>query len=153
MLGGYALLYPRARVVTLIFIIFFVTLIELPALLVLGVWFLLQLLGCEQPAVDGRRRRVFRAYRRVPVRAAHDQAVRVEIRPADATIAIVPRGHLLTGRTFALVAVATVMLVIGLLTVAMIVHDGINGRVILSLVILAVFGFGVVGALTHQDDE
>jgi membrane associated rhomboid family serine protease len=42
-LGGYALLYPRARVVTLIFIIFFVTLVELPALLVLGAWFLLQL--------------------------------------------------------------------------------------------------------------
>jgi membrane associated rhomboid family serine protease len=43
-LGGYALLYPRARVVTLIFIIFFVTLVELPALLVLGGWFLLQIL-------------------------------------------------------------------------------------------------------------
>ena len=59
----------------------------------------------------------------------------------------------MSGRTFALVAVATVMLVIGLLTIAMIVHDGITGRVILSLVILALFGFGVIGALTHQDDE
>jgi membrane associated rhomboid family serine protease len=46
-LGGYALLYPRARVVTLIFIIIFVTVIELPALLVLGVWFLLQLLSAS----------------------------------------------------------------------------------------------------------
>ena len=42
-LGGYALLYPRARVLTLVLIIFFVTLIELPALLVLGLWFLLPL--------------------------------------------------------------------------------------------------------------
>ena len=42
-LGGYALLYPRARVVTLIIIIVFITLIELPALLVLGLWFLIQL--------------------------------------------------------------------------------------------------------------
>ena len=42
-LGGYAILYPRARVVTMIFIIFFFTVIELPALLVLGAWFLLQL--------------------------------------------------------------------------------------------------------------
>jgi membrane associated rhomboid family serine protease len=41
-LGGYALLYPRARVVTLILIILFVTIVELPALLVLGLWFLLQ---------------------------------------------------------------------------------------------------------------
>ena len=41
-LGAYALLYPRARVVTLIFIVIFFTVIELPALLVLGAWFLLQ---------------------------------------------------------------------------------------------------------------
>jgi membrane associated rhomboid family serine protease len=46
-LGGYALLYPRARVITLVFIIFFVTLLELPALLVLGAWFLLQLLDAN----------------------------------------------------------------------------------------------------------
>ena len=44
-LGGYALLYPRARVVTLLFIIIFFTIIELPALLVLGGWFLLQALN------------------------------------------------------------------------------------------------------------
>jgi membrane associated rhomboid family serine protease len=46
-LGGYALLYPRARVLTLIFIIIFVTVIELPALLVLGLWFLLQLVDAS----------------------------------------------------------------------------------------------------------
>ena len=43
-LGAYALLYPRARVVTLIIIIIFITIVELPALLVLGGWFLLQVL-------------------------------------------------------------------------------------------------------------
>jgi membrane associated rhomboid family serine protease len=43
-LGGYALLYPRARVVTAVILIFFITLLELPALLVLGAWFALQLL-------------------------------------------------------------------------------------------------------------
>jgi membrane associated rhomboid family serine protease len=42
-LGGYLLLYPRARVVTLVIIIVFITVIELPAMLVLGLWFLLQL--------------------------------------------------------------------------------------------------------------
>ncbi len=35
-LGGYMLLFPRARVVTVIFIIFFFTILELPALIVLG---------------------------------------------------------------------------------------------------------------------
>ncbi len=41
-LGGYILLYPRARVVTVIFIIFFFTILELPAMLVLGLWFVQQ---------------------------------------------------------------------------------------------------------------
>jgi membrane associated rhomboid family serine protease len=41
-LGGYLLLYPHARVLTLVFIIFFVTLIEIPALVMLGIWFMLQ---------------------------------------------------------------------------------------------------------------
>jgi membrane associated rhomboid family serine protease len=43
-LGGYAVLYPRARVVTLIFLIIIFTVIQLPALLVLALWFALQLL-------------------------------------------------------------------------------------------------------------
>jgi membrane associated rhomboid family serine protease len=42
-LGGYALLYPRARVVTVVIIVFFFTVITLPALLVLGLWILLQI--------------------------------------------------------------------------------------------------------------
>jgi membrane associated rhomboid family serine protease len=43
-LGGYVLLYPRARVLTVIFIIFFFTLVEIPALFVLGFWFVQQVL-------------------------------------------------------------------------------------------------------------
>jgi membrane associated rhomboid family serine protease len=38
-LGGYILMYPRARVLTLVFIIILFTVIELPALVVLGLWF------------------------------------------------------------------------------------------------------------------
>jgi membrane associated rhomboid family serine protease len=41
-LGGYILLYPRARIVTVVFIVFLFTLIELPAWLMLGLWFLEQ---------------------------------------------------------------------------------------------------------------
>jgi membrane associated rhomboid family serine protease len=56
-LGGYILLYPRARVVTLIFIIFFFTILELPALLILGFWFVQQLAfgfyGVANPTGDG----------------------------------------------------------------------------------------------------
>jgi membrane associated rhomboid family serine protease len=43
-LGAYALLHPKARVLTLIFIIFFVTVVEIPALVLLSIWFLLQFL-------------------------------------------------------------------------------------------------------------
>jgi membrane associated rhomboid family serine protease len=42
-LGGYLVLYPRARVLTLIFIVFFVTIVEIPAVYLLGFWFLEQL--------------------------------------------------------------------------------------------------------------
>ncbi len=41
-LGGYVVLYPRARVLTLVLIILFFTVIELPALVMLGVWFVEQ---------------------------------------------------------------------------------------------------------------
>ncbi|MDZ4821597.1 MAG: rhomboid family intramembrane serine protease [Planctomycetota bacterium] len=43
-LGAYAVTYPFHRVHTLIFLFVFVTIIDLPALAVLGVWFLGQLL-------------------------------------------------------------------------------------------------------------
>ncbi len=43
-LGGYLLLFPRARVITLIFIVFFFTIVELPAILILGFWFVQQVL-------------------------------------------------------------------------------------------------------------
>jgi membrane associated rhomboid family serine protease len=38
-LGAYIVLYPRAKVLTLVFIIFIFTVIELPAWVLLGVWF------------------------------------------------------------------------------------------------------------------
>jgi membrane associated rhomboid family serine protease len=43
-LGGYLLLFPKARVVTVVFIIFFFTILELPAILFLGIWILEQAL-------------------------------------------------------------------------------------------------------------
>ncbi len=43
-LGAYALLHPRAGVLTLIFIVFFVTVVEIPAMILLGIWFILQFL-------------------------------------------------------------------------------------------------------------
>jgi membrane associated rhomboid family serine protease len=41
-LGGYIVLYPRARVLTLVLIIFFFGVIELPAVAMIGAWFIVQ---------------------------------------------------------------------------------------------------------------
>ena len=41
-LGAYFTLYPRARVATLVFLGFFIRLIELPAIAFLGIWFVMQ---------------------------------------------------------------------------------------------------------------
>ena len=42
-LGAYLILFPRAQVTTLIPIFFFITIRELPAVIILGLWFVLQL--------------------------------------------------------------------------------------------------------------
>jgi membrane associated rhomboid family serine protease len=43
-LGGYILLYPRARVLSVVFLFFFFTFVEIPAMVMLGLWFALQFL-------------------------------------------------------------------------------------------------------------
>lgn len=44
-LGAYLLLFPQARILTLMFIFIFIRMIRIPALIVLGFWFLVQLLS------------------------------------------------------------------------------------------------------------
>ena len=44
-LGAYIVCWPRARVLTLVPFFYFIHLLELPALLVLGLWFVFQFLG------------------------------------------------------------------------------------------------------------
>jgi membrane associated rhomboid family serine protease len=56
-LGGYIVLYPRARVLTLVIIILFITVFELPAWVMLGIWFAEQAVfgavGLTNPAGGG----------------------------------------------------------------------------------------------------
>jgi membrane associated rhomboid family serine protease len=44
-MGAFLILYPRARVVTLVFIVFFITTVEIPAAFMLIYWFAIQLLS------------------------------------------------------------------------------------------------------------
>ncbi len=50
-LGAYLVLYPRARVSVLVWFLFFVQIIKVPAILLLGLWFVLQVLGMSGAGV------------------------------------------------------------------------------------------------------
>lgn len=52
-MGAYLVLYPRARVRTLLFLFVFITVVDLPAFVYLGYWFLLQLVGTQAPVAAG----------------------------------------------------------------------------------------------------
>lgn len=54
-LGAYAVLFPGARVVTLVPVFFFLQFIELPAVLILGYWFVLQILSASLEAATPMR--------------------------------------------------------------------------------------------------
>lgn len=44
-LGAYLILFPRAKVLTLIFIFIFIQIVPIPAVVFLGIWFVLQILS------------------------------------------------------------------------------------------------------------
>ena len=44
-LGAYLILYPRARVLTLVFLFFFIRVVPVPAAFMLGLWFIVQILS------------------------------------------------------------------------------------------------------------
>lgn len=53
-LGAYILTFPRARILTFVFIFFFVTLVEVPALIALAIWFIFDALpGIGEAASSG----------------------------------------------------------------------------------------------------
>lgn len=57
------------------------------------------------------------------------------------------------GRRLALTAALTLIAVLTFLTVALMVQDGVDARTVVSLLVLALIGFGVLGALNQPPDE
>lgn len=51
-MGAYFLLYPQSRILTAVFLIVFLDIIEIPAIFFLGVWFLLQVAHGAMSAAD-----------------------------------------------------------------------------------------------------
>ena len=67
-MGAYFVLFPHSRVLTAVFIVFFMDLIEIPAIFFLGIWFLMQFFsGVGSLGIRCRpgRRGVLGAHRRV----------------------------------------------------------------------------------------
>ena len=53
-MGAYFLLYPQSRILTAVFLLIFLDIVEIPAIFFLGVWFLLQLFqGVMSSGADG----------------------------------------------------------------------------------------------------
>jgi rhomboid family protein len=42
-MGAYFVLYPHSRVLTVVFLVFFLDIIEIPAIFFLGIWFVMEL--------------------------------------------------------------------------------------------------------------
>jgi hypothetical protein len=57
------------------------------------------------------------------------------------------------GRTFVLVASLAIICLLTFLTIAVAVRDGVDVLVVLSVIVLALLGFGVLGALTTPPTE
>jgi hypothetical protein len=56
-------------------------------------------------------------------------------------------------RTFVLAASLAIICLLAFLTVSVAVEDGIDVLVVLSVIILALLGFGVLGALTTRPPD
>jgi hypothetical protein len=57
------------------------------------------------------------------------------------------------GRTFALVGSLAIICLLAFLTISVAVERGIDVLVVLSVIILALLGFGVLGALTSPPPD
>jgi hypothetical protein len=57
------------------------------------------------------------------------------------------------GRTFVLAASLAITYLLAFLTISVAVRDGIDVLVILSVIILALLGFGILGALSSRPPD
>ena len=135
---------------TLVIIIFFFTVIELPAVVMLGIWFAEQAVFAAAGPNDRDRRerwrRLLRPRRRVRVRPADDQAAGDAPSPDQASLAgVLDRLRLLV-LTIALLFDAA----LGALTVRDIHTHGVTPVAVLAIIIVVVFTIGIIGALLHS---
>jgi membrane associated rhomboid family serine protease len=162
-LGGYILLYPRARVLALVFIVFFFTLVEVPAVFLLAFWFVEQLYfglaglasvggtgssseGVAYFAHIGGFAFGLLAIKLFVARRARGPAAPPSLpvyQPHDAAHETTPR------MTRLVVFGALLFFIAGLafLTVAAIIDDGVNVLTVVSALVVALLSIGIIGAI------
>ena len=150
-LGGYILLFPRARVITLIFIVFFFTIIELPALVILGFWFIQQIVFGYFDLNSGGEGGGVAYFAHIGGFVFGLAAIKLfaNARKTKRQEAAA-WGRLLAMRTaIAFVALAFTT-VLGFLTLYVIFETGLDVLSAISLIVVALFFFGIFGALSQK---
>ena len=142
MLGGYLVLFPRARVVTVVILIFFFTILELPAMIFLVIWFAQQALfgyfGLINPGEGGGGVAYFAHIGGFVFGLAADQAVRVRA-PATAADRAQSGAGMRTART-AILAVALVFTcAMAFATVYVLLDQGPDIFTLFGVLIVALF--------------
>ena len=151
-LGGYLLLYPRARVLTLIFLVVFFTFIEIPAMWFLLIWFGEQLLFGYFNQVDPTGGGGGVAYFAhiggflFGVLTVRLLATQIQPRLPAALPRLLMRGAVLGAALVFIVALLA-------LTVHAAATGGTDILTVVSAVVLALFAVGIVGALLHPPER
>ena len=124
------------------------TVVTLPALLVLGLWFLLQLLPAFSEPITGAGGGVAYfahiggfIFGLLAIKLFAEQRAR-GLRPG------VPYSRVLMARTLALGGTLAIICLLAFLTISVAVRDGIDVLVVVSVIVLALLGIGVLGALS-----
>ena len=138
--GGYLILFPRARMISLAFMLFFVTIVAVPALVYR------RPLGRRAGAVRPARRHLDRE--RAAARATSRSSAgsrsacwRSAVRPPPRRVGVLMR-------TVILVLALLFIAIFAFLTLYVLLWKGPDVLVVVSLVVLGMFAFGVIGALS-----
>ena len=151
-LGGYAVLYPRARVLSLIFFLF-IFLVEIPALVLLGVWFILQFLpAVGQLSLGDTSGGGVAYFAHVGGFLFGMATVKLFAHRRSAGLRSADVPGLLMDRNVFLIAALLFVVVFGTLTIVVAVNNGITGATVLALLILAALGLGIYGALRNPPE-
>ena len=154
-LGGYIVLYPRARVLTLILLVFIPIFLRLPAMIVLGLWFVEQLAFGYFDVNSGGEAGGVAYFAHIGGFVFGLLAIRAFAgrRPPPAPRRPAPyprlRGEVVM-RTAVLWAALAFIALLGFLTLYVLFSSGPDVLVVTSLGVLALFAFGIVGALGNR---